>query len=105
MSRDKKAAIRITEFNGLRYNQDPIIEEDGFVGGPINGTHCVISVYIPPNIEFWDFEMIVFRVECSRRNLGPGALVAGDLNAKSALWGSKKNNRRSKLVTSSWTWV
>ena len=97
VSRDKKAAIWITEFNGLEYNQDPIIEEDGFAGGPINGTHCIISVYIPPNIEFWDFEMIVFRVESSRRNLGPGALAAGDLNAKSTLWGSKKNNHRSDL--------
>ena len=97
VSRDKKAAIWITEFNGLKYNQDPIIEEDGFAGGPINGTHCIISVYIPPNIEFWDIEMIVFRVESSRSNLGPGALVAGDLNAKSALWGSKKNNRRNNV--------
>ncbi|XP_076669026.1 uncharacterized protein LOC143369232 isoform X1 [Andrena cerasifolii] len=97
VSRDKKAAIWITEFNGLKYNQDPIIEVDGFVGGPVDGTHCIISVYIPPNIEFRDFEMIVFRVESSRRNLGPGALVAGDLNAKSTLRGLKKNNRRSNV--------
>ena len=97
VSRDKKAAIWITEFNGLGYNRHPIIEEDGLAGGPINGTHCIISVYIPPNIQFWDIEMIVFRVESSRRNLGPGALVAGDLNAKSALWGSRQNNRRSNV--------
>ncbi|XP_029675536.1 uncharacterized protein LOC115243021 [Formica exsecta] len=63
------------------------------------GRISVIGVYISPNINLAHFEERLESIgECIGRCLPRPTIIAGDFNAKSALWGSPLNNRRGEIL-------
>lgn len=65
----------------------------------VSGGIAYIGVYFSPNRQFAEFEVWLSEVEALVHQCRPNnILVAGDFNAKSAVWGSPKTNERGEAV-------
>lgn len=63
------------------------------------GDWIIIGVYFSPNKNLSEFEQFLDRVEIVVRQSLPGkVIVAGDLNAKSKLWGSPATDIKGELL-------
>lgn len=61
----------------------------------------VVGVYLSPRWNRQSFEEALARIErCVRANMPAPTIVAGDFNAKSALWGSTSRNVRGDILVS-----
>ncbi|XP_071652356.1 uncharacterized protein [Temnothorax longispinosus] len=92
-----------------RRNREPVLfskfgKGDGFVVVKWSRVY-VAGVYISPNVDTASYERLladlrdcVLRIPPARREI----LVAGDFNAKSALWGSPATDRRGRILEA-WT--
>ncbi|XP_071581128.1 uncharacterized protein [Temnothorax nylanderi] len=71
---------------------------EGYVAvkwGPI----LVIAIYAPPRWDLVMFEGVLDAIDaCIRRHPQSQVIVAGDFNAKSALWGSPRRNQRGSTL-------
>lgn len=68
----------------------------GWVAGEVEGT-LIVAVYFSPNASLARFEQYLRELESLVARRRPRhVLVAGDLNAKSAVWGSPVENARGR---------
>jgi len=58
----------------------------------------IISVYIAPSEDDYDFNLTLDRLSNAIRGFGENCIVAGDFNAKSLLWGSPRTNWRGSAL-------
>ena len=95
-SEDKSAAIKITNRN-LKCTGTG--SGNGYVWVETDNLK-IVSCYISPNVDISVFENILQMIgnNITANNQTHRTIVAGDLNAKSATWGSKKTDRRGKLL-------
>lgn len=56
----------------------------------------LICVYISPNLPQEEYKRYVDRIVHEVRNCGRETIIAGDINAKSPLWGSPKEDKRGE---------
>ena len=61
------------------------------------GICLVISCYVSPNVDDKRLEGVLYDMQHQIKN-GKPTIIAGDLNAKSSLWGSPIENARGRLV-------
>ncbi|XP_071577533.1 uncharacterized protein [Temnothorax nylanderi] len=63
------------------------------------GNVSVVGVYLPPSWDVARFEMALDAISsCVTRILPGPVVVAGDFNAKSALWGSPVTDHRGRIL-------
>ncbi|XP_041973292.1 uncharacterized protein LOC121728989 [Aricia agestis] len=71
----------------------------GFVVSRL-GALTVVGVYFSPNRPLAEFEAFLLRLTAFISGAPGPAIVAGDLNAKSTLWGSPATDARGRVVES-----
>jgi hypothetical protein len=95
-SRAQDAAIKVTNKNVKVTNAG---DGTGFAWIEIGGEMVVYCCYCSPNVDEREFRRIlhsiqmILRGQTSRR-----FIVAGDLNAKSEMWGSPTDDRRGEIL-------
>lgn len=76
--------------------------KDQFDGEGFTGVNCegldIYSCYISPNIKIAEYEKIIDGIMKSVRTRGNEALISGDFNAKSPLWGASFNDKRGDIL-------
>ncbi|CAH2226409.1 jg10228 [Pararge aegeria aegeria] len=76
---------------------DGIIKGNGFIGWHL-GSFTVFSCYISPNCQLADYKRDIDNLWDILRQQRGQILVAGDFNAASQAWGSKKSDHRGKYL-------
>lgn len=96
-SRNGKAAIWNTGFNGIYPNDEDCVYGEDFVGVKVLDT-VFISVYKPPNCTREQYICFLEDLVKTRKDHREQMLLAGDFNAKSAAWGSDVDDYRGDLL-------
>lgn len=76
----------------------PVCRGKGYVGVR-TGNMVVVSCYVSPNVDIFEFEDFLEELTIVVKNLDYKYLIiAGDFNAKSRFWGSLNTNKRGEIL-------
>lgn len=96
VDRAGSAAIGLTE--GLACRLKEVVSEDGWVAVELVGVGWLMSTYFSPNRPRREFEKFLGTISRFLKQKRGPKLIAGDLNARSAVWGDKTDNDRGECL-------